>query len=340
MQVGADIFLRAAAITLVTYNHAHPNSDFSLGWGGGMTFLMMLSGYNFAKYGMEGATALEGRMALLRLGLRILVPSLIAVIGFFVLLQKFNLAELLFYRNWLTPERVSKFPTWYPQVMTQMFAGLAVLFSIPRIGRAIFRHPLSAALIVFGLSAGVRVMFPRVWDTAPLLHHLPQLLLWNFSLGWAVYFSVARLPAPWGKLVACACGLIGAAVGFAMDTLAFWCLSVGVVLLVLPLRLDLWTPLARFVFVAGQATFAIFLLHRFVFEVYEHMPVPQNDDVEWLIGLFGSIALWMAGIVPLRAYRALRRKSAQPTNTALATGAKNPLAAPSALSTPVEVNRP
>src|SRR5262245_32269636 len=124
MEVGADVLLRALAITLVTYNHAHPYSDFWMGWGGGMTFLMMLSGYNFAKYGMDGATYQQGRAAITRLGVRILIPSFFVVVFFFLLLRKFDLAELLFYRNWITAERISKFPTWYPQVMVQMCIGL------------------------------------------------------------------------------------------------------------------------------------------------------------------------------------------------------------------------
>ncbi|MET0658538.1 MAG: acyltransferase family protein [Steroidobacteraceae bacterium] len=323
MEVGADILLRAIAITLVTYNHAHPYSDFSMGWGGGMTFLMMLSGYNFAKYGMDGATREEGRAALTRLGLSILIPSFIAVVGFFLLLQKFNFAELLFYRNWLTAERISKFPTWYPQVMVQMFAGLALLFSIPRVGAAIFRWPLRAALVLFGLALGIRTAFPM-----PLLHnHLPHLFLWNFVLGWVVYFSVTRLPGPWGKLLACASGIAGATAIMSAEMLAFWCLSVGVVLLVLPLRIRLWTPVARFVFIVSQATFAIFLLHRFVYEVYEHMPVPQNDDVEWIVGFFGSIALWIAGVVPVRAYRALRRRFQTPASSANLVRALRPSSA-------------
>lgn len=312
MDVSADVLLRALAITLVTYNHAHHNADFAMGWAGGMTFLMMLSGYNFAKYGMDGATHEAGRAALVRLGLRILIPSFFAVVGFFLLLQKFDLAELLFYRNWLTPQRISKFPTWYPQVMMQMFAGLVLLFCIPRVGAAFFRWPLRAALLLFGIALAMRIVFPLFFDTTSLMHHLPHLLLWNFTLGWVVYFSVTRLPAAWGKVLACICGFAGAAASVSIEMLEFWCLSIGVILLVLPLRVRLWTPLARFVFIVSQATFAIFLLHRFLYEVYEHMPIPQDQDAMWVVGLFGSIALWIAGVVPVRAYRALRRRAKTP----------------------------
>lgn len=274
-----------------------------------MTFLMMLSGYNFAKFGMQGATASEGRNALARLGLKILLPSLVAVICFFIILREFSWEELLFYRNWITTERISKFPTWYPQVIVQMFAGLFLLFSIPGISASIFRHPLPASLVIFAVAVVIRGVFPNIWDTAPLRHFLPHLYLWNFTLGWVVYFCVTCLASPWGKLVAVTGAVVGAEVGWGIHALDFWWLSIGVTLLVLPLRLMLWTPVARFVFIVSQATFAIFLLHRFVYKVCEHMPIPQNQDVEWIIGLLGSIGLWMFGVIPLRAYRSLARRS-------------------------------
>jgi hypothetical protein len=311
MEVSADVLLRALAIIMVTYNHAHPYPSFAPGWGGGMTFLMMLSGYNFAKFGMQGATAGEGRRALLRLGAKIFIPSLIAVLFFFVLLRKFNLEELLFYRNWLTVERVAKFPTWYPQVIVQMFAALLLLFCVPRVAEAIFRNPLRSSLVIFGVATLIRIVCPQIWDTTTLRNFLPHLFLWNFTLGWVIYFSMLEIAAPWNKVTAIACACIGAWAGWGYDRLDFWWLSIGVVLLVLPLKLRLWTPLARFIFIVSQATFGIFLLHRFVYEVYEHAPLPPNDNAEWLVGLFGSIALWMAGAVPLRAFRALRQQAAR-----------------------------
>jgi hypothetical protein len=312
LNVRADVLLRALAITAVTYNHAHPYSTFALGWGGGMTFLLMLSGYNFAKFAMNGATPEQTRARLVRLGWRIFVPSLAAVVFFFILLRKFDLAELLFYRNWLTPQRIAKFATWYPQVIVQMFAGLYVLFSIPSLARAILRWPVQASLCIFLLGVLIRAAFPVIWDTAWLHHHLPHLFLWNFTLGWLVYFSTTQLPAPWGKLLAVAGAALGGIVGFGMGYLDFWWLCVGVLLLVLPLDVRLPAIPGRLVLLISQATFAIFLLHRFVYEVYEHLPIPQQNDAMWIIGLAGSLGLWMGGSALIRAYRTLRQREITP----------------------------
>jgi len=309
MNVRADILLRALAIISVTYNHAHPYSTFVLGWGGGMTFLMMLSGYNFARFGMREGTPEKARDYLFRLGWGIVVPSLIAVVFFFLLLQKFNLAELLFYRNWLTPERVAKFPTWYPQVILQMFAGLFLLFSIPSVARAILRRPLAWSLGVFAFALAVRALSPLVWDTVPLEHHLPHLYLWNFCLGWLVYFALKEWPSPWSKLAVVVCAALGATVHWGYDRLTFYWLTVGTALLVIPLDLRMPSKLGQFFHLVSQATLAIFLLHRFFYEVYEHMPIPQDQDVMWLMGLFGSLATWILWTAAVRAFRYIRRQT-------------------------------
>jgi hypothetical protein len=314
MTVRADVLLRALAIIFVTYNHAHPYSGFDLGWGGGMTFLMMLSGYNFARFGMRESTPEKARSYLLRLGRGIFIPSIVAVAFFFVLLQKFSFPELLFYRNWLTPERIAKFPTWYPQVILQMFAGLILLFAIPSVGKTILRWPLISSLLLFGAALAVRASFPYIWDTSHLYHHLPHLYLWNFCLGWIVYFGVNQWPHLWGKALAIGCSVLGAFV-WGVHNLDFYWLTVGVALLVLPLDVRMPSPLGQFFQLVSQATLAIFLLHRFVYEVYEHMPIPHNEDAMWIIGLFGSLLTWMVATASARAFRALWRQSAQSNQT-------------------------
>lgn len=309
MEVAPDILLRALAICLVTYNHAHPYPTFSLGWGGGMTVLMMLSGYNFAKFGMQGASANDAARALSRLGLKIFVPSLVAVLLCFAVLRAFSLSELLFYRNWISLERISKFPTWYPQVILQMFAGLVLLFSIPGLGDRILRKPFPYSLALFSVAVAIRVTFPRIWDTSGLHNLLPHLYLWNFLLGWVVYFANAEVRSVGRKVVTFVCAVVGAYVGWGIHALDFWCLTLGVLLLTLDVRITLWTPLARIVFVISQATFGIFLVHRMIYKNYEHFHFPANQDLEWIVGLGGSILLWVAAVIPVRAYRSLRPKA-------------------------------
>jgi len=130
-------------------------------------------------------------------------------------------------------------------------------------------------------------------------------------------FMISRRKFFSNAVVTAGAAVLGASFGWGIHALDFWWLTIGVTLLVLPLNLRLYTPVARFFFIVSQATFAIFLLHRFVYEIYEHVPVPQNQNAEWLVGFFGSIGLWMAAVIPLRAYRAIVRRHGNPSTGAL-----------------------
>lgn len=307
--VDSDVFMRAVAICSVVWNHANP---LALGaFGGGMTFLMMLSGFSFARFSLRGLTAPEVRASLVRLGLRIGVPSFLLVLAFFLALRRFDWRELLFVSNWWTIDRISIFPTWYPQVMLQMFALLYVLFLLPAASRWL-KRPLAFSLIIFASGLAMRIILPlAVWDTAYLHHNLPHLYLWNFTLGWVVYFLVRdRVPSVADKALAIGCIAAGALAGWGWGRLDFWWLTVFGITFVLVPRVTLPRPIATLAGLLSQSAFTIFLLHRVLFVVLNHI-VPAWTDraplVHWAFALFASVATWITFTAMTRAYRELDR---------------------------------
>ncbi|UAK25061.1 hypothetical protein [Sphingomonas nostoxanthinifaciens] len=230
-RIDTDAFMRAAAICSIVWNHANPSA---LGaFGGGMTFLMMLSGFNFARFSLQGGTPESVRAALVRLGLRIGVPSFLLVLFFFAALHRFDARELLFVSNWWTRDRISLFPLWYPEVMLQMFVLLYLLFLTP-LGRVALSHMLAFSLAIFLVGAGLRYALPFVWNTEYLNHDLPHLYLWNFTLGWVIFFLVvARPPTALTVLLAIGCVALGSAVGWGVHRLDFWWLIVSGAIFVL-----------------------------------------------------------------------------------------------------------
>lgn len=175
-----DLALRAVAILAVTWNHANPLARGAL--GGGMTFLFMLSGYNFARFAILNSNIGRLRRALVMFALRVFVPSMALVMFFSLLLHDFFWQEFLFISNWWTIERVSIFPTWYPQVLLQILVGLYAAFSVPAIGGSLLRRPLVWSMVLFVVAVLVRLLGPMFWDTSHLRHNLPHLYLWNFVL--------------------------------------------------------------------------------------------------------------------------------------------------------------
>lgn len=306
MRLGPDIFLRACAITAVVFNHARWDIPFD----GGMTFLMMLSGFNFAKFGMNGATVEQGRDSLISLGRKILIPSFFAIVAAFVVTRQFDVTELLFISNWYKRDSIALFPIWYPQVIAQMFLGLWLLFLVPVIGQWIFRQPFVASLGLFSAAVLIRYIDPILWESAKINQGLPHLYLWNFILGMVVFFSLDRLGSTWrAKVLATGCALIGASVGWSLDSLDFFWIVLGTVLFVAPLNVTLPSPVAKVIVMIAHNTLAIFLLHIFMFKAYAHIPVPHDQNFKFVIGLFGSIFIWNIVKAPFSAYRNLRNSN-------------------------------
>jgi len=308
--VDSDVLLRALAICSVVWNHANP---LALGaFGGGMTFLMMLSGFSFARFSLRHATAAQVRASLARLALRIGLPSLLLVTLYFVTLQRFDWKELLFISNWWTLDRIALFPTWYPQVMLQMFLLLGLLFLAPGADRWL-RRPAALSLALFGGGLAMRLVLPLLaWDTAPLNHNLPHLYLWNFTLGWLVYFlSRDGHVTSTGRLASLTCIVAGGLAGWGWHRLDFWWLTIAGSLFVLLPRIPMPRGLATAAGLLSQSAFTIFLLHRGLFVVLDHI-VPawkqREPLLHFLFAIVMSVGFWILLASIGRAWREMDRQ--------------------------------
>lgn len=306
-----EILLRAIAISGVVFNHAHDYvHDSTLGSGGGMTVLMMLSGFSFARFALDAGGAGQTASKALHFAWKLFWPSALLVAFYFLLRRQFDLAELLFVSNWFSVSRISIFPVWYIQVIVQMMLGLAVLFSIPWVRGNFRRRPLVSSLWVFFAAIAIRYALPAyVWDTSDLRHQLPHLFLWNFSLGWVIYFCLdAQKAARAPRLTALALGclLIGMVVAWPPSRSEFWALGLAGVALVLIRRVPLPAMVSRAAVLLGQATFVIFLVHRQVLASFIKL-VPGSEYQPLLlfaVALVASFAVWFGLEAAIRAYRA------------------------------------
>jgi len=311
--IPAEVLLRAISILAVVFNHAHANGDAPFGYGGGMTFLMLLSGLNFARFSLQRGSAREVRHGLVSLGLRILVPCLAIVLASFALKREFDWAELLFVSDWFTPLHVSLLITWYPQVLLQILLILYLLFSVEGFARAILTRPLASSVALLVVALLVRATFPMLWDTSPLKHRLPHLFLWNFVLGWVVFFSLRKPQAGSrrGAWLAIACTAVSAFVGWPADRpQPYWLIAATSILVFVPrVRLPgvvVW----RAVSIVGQATFAIFLLHPSLLRAYRALSPWPAPEIAWLFAVTGCVALWLLWTSLTRAYRTVSRPQA------------------------------
>ncbi len=89
---------------------------------------------------------------------------------------------------------------------------------------------------------------------------------------------------------------------FGVTDLQFWTLSSAIMLLTRRPHLALPTFASRLLYIVGQASFAIFLLHIIFLRVYTRVFYLEDPDGAWLFALIASTSVWVAAAALRRAY--------------------------------------
>jgi peptidoglycan/LPS O-acetylase OafA/YrhL len=297
--ISSDIALKAIAISAVVFNHAHPVRPFD--YAGGMTVLLMLSGYSFARFALQSGDAQSVRRAVASLALKIWLPCAAIVLLSFVVRQKFSLSELLFFSNLFSREFLTFMFVWYPQVLLQILVFTFLLFCIPAAADGFLRNPLRGSLVLLTLAIVTTTFWPEVPHAT-----LPWRVAWNFLLGWVAFFLLRdrnahtlgmRKTALVAGTVVCAGAVFGPA-----DP-QFWTLSAAMTILALKSSLILPSIAVRVLYVVGQASFTIFLLHTIFLRVHRKVLGLYDQDGAWIFAMIASTLAWVAGAAAMRAYR-------------------------------------
>jgi peptidoglycan/LPS O-acetylase OafA/YrhL len=310
-KMDVNLFLRAIAILSVVFNHAyidrylmeHSSIDaifFGLGLSGGAVVLMLISGYNFAEFILNQNSAAAMKSSIWNLTKSIAIPSFLLIL-FFIILSKFNIFELLFIRNWVDAERIAKFPTWYPQVMLQML--VVFLLILPLLYKYINRSPWFFSLACFAVSITLSLSSLYLFNIDMWEIRLPHLYLWIFVLGWMIFYA-RRSNNKVYILITMALLVISSWLVIDIKSLNFyWIIAAGCLLLFCK---DVRIPksLKPIFSLVAQATFTLFLFHRFFFEVYEKTVRYEYSYVSlFIFSVCASLMLWITATSFKRVYK-------------------------------------
>jgi len=306
--VPSDVLIRAAAITLITFDHSlatHVNVDW---FDGGITVLMMLSGLNFARFGLAGVPPSQTVRALVRLA-RELFTAIVVIV---LLIEPLRQTSFFTARGFVYT--FTGLPLWYAQVMIFICLGLACLFLVPQVGKAFARAPLLASLVLLAAAIAIRALAPASWDTFG--HRTAYLLLWNFVLGWVVFFLMNR-SGWWRYAAGFAVISVSGYIGWGLDGSSVFYLVAGGMFLLAVKSVRLPAPVARIVNIIAQATFFIYLTHWIFLQGIAGYYVPDSVThvavtARFVISVLGtwvlitglSVACWIAWTSASRAYNA------------------------------------
>ncbi|MET0337834.1 MAG: hypothetical protein ABW063_08720 [Caulobacter sp.] len=308
-RMDVEALLRAAAVCAVVFNHAHVYGGHTTQFTGGMTVLLLLSGHSFARFTLVTGSRRLVSAGLIKLGVTLLMPSILLVLVSFAIKRTVSWPELLMVSNWSSGKYLSLFPIWYPQVVLQLLAGLAVLLWTPTLWRRFCGAPLGWSLALFGSAVLVRAGAPLLWQTDALHHRLPHLLAWNFILGWVIFFG-RRTMEEQGRLWMCTICASAAFIGWPATTPQPYGLSIAAALLIYMPQISVAPAMARVASILSQSAFTIFLLHTIALGAFRAIAPWRSPTTASLVSILACVTVWL---VVTSAWRALRQPPPKPS---------------------------
>lgn len=320
--------LRALAIAAIVFNHANPVQPAgTLGLGGGLTFLILLSGFNLARYGLEGADAGSFRRSCAMLAWRVAWPTfLVILLDWVVTGQRPLPGYLLFYSSWFTWHHPENVQLWYPQMLLYLLLGFGLLSLLPGLVRRVQARPFQTFLAAYLLAVALRFAADALIDVGETRGRLVPFYAWNFLLGMLAFYALqgpAGRAARERRLLVIAAAALGGAVAHGPGKSDFWWLASATALWVLLPRLRLPWFAAQAFRIVSQAAFAVFLLHLFFFHAWWRIGLADVPIAKFVVSLGGSVAIWLVITAFGRAYRAMRMGTAVArtrTTAAIAAG--------------------
>lgn len=292
--VDSDMVVRALAITSVVLVHTRSGAIGGVSMGGGALALMLLFGFNMARFQLPRLIAGEGGGVLRGFLLRVMLPYLAIVILYGVAKHRLDLPSLLMVSSFTGRFGGSLEPYWFLEAAFQGLALLTALFAVPAVRRAAADDPTRFAWLLVAGACALKGVGALLLDQAHLQHRSVDANLAYVAIGWAA----AVVPGLAARLA-----LVALAAGLTMldwdgaTTRTGWALAtLGLVLFVPRLKLPRWlaTPVVR----VAQASFAIYLTHLLVVNLVEYKlklvaPVPTvigalllgiavNAAIDWL----------------------------------------------------------
>jgi hypothetical protein len=205
--------------------------------------------------------------------------------------------------NWITTERVSKFPIWYTQVLLQILVALCVLLPLSGALQRVREAPVTVAARWLAGAVVIAAIAQALVDTDHLADKLPHLHAWNFVLGWLFWaFLYAREPGDRDRLALTAlCLPLMLLMFVGLDAPGgvsrAWVAIPAVLLLIWAPRLRLPRWAAHPLLLVGQSVLFIFFLHYpFILALRDLagdvVPEAALDVLQFTVGLVGPVIVW------------------------------------------------
>ncbi|MBL8772704.1 MAG: AMP-binding protein [Phenylobacterium sp.] len=182
-----EVVLRMLAILAVVVNHA---SDLVV--GGGAEVLLILAGYNLARY--QKARLREGRAFEFTLSFarRIILPYYLLLVLYLAAKQDFDVPSLLLVSNFFGRFSSLLEPFWFLEAIIQSLVIVSAITLLPPVRRAIAADPWRAGLAFLVAATVLKCAAFAIFQHDHLVNRTPDSTLLLIAVGWCVNEAVTR----------------------------------------------------------------------------------------------------------------------------------------------------
>jgi acyl-coenzyme A synthetase/AMP-(fatty) acid ligase len=267
-----DVVLRNVAIVLVVAAHVEV-----LSLRGAAHALLIVSGYNFARFSLAALEQGAGATTLLRTIARIVIPT-----WAWTLTAGLVVNQYLFVTGYRGTAGSDDFVYWFLEVLVHTLLVLLVLFSIPPVRRWIVADPYLAGWVAFVVPFAVMLAVDRVY-TPIHPEDVTHRTIWMFGLGWLLQRSTS-----WPRRAVAAVAGVGALAVVLPTAGHVIVTSTGLLVLAFLPGVPVPRALRGAVAAIAGASLYIYLTHFKAADLTAHFP----PIVQLVAALIAGVAAW------------------------------------------------
>lgn len=284
----SDILVRAAAICGVVMLHAGLGRDQGVGVGGGAPLLLILFGYNLARFQRSRLISTTRWSVLRAFFVRIIVPYYVIMLGYSLVKHEVSVPSLLLVSNYGGRFGSLLEPYWFLETILQNLVFVVALFAIPPVRRLAEARPVRFGLALLAFAAALKLAGAAMLDQTLLQHRTFDATFIYIAVGWTAWTVRDR----WAKLALLALCLGLSLSDWSTNLSHLEWMAAGMALLLFVPRIPLPTWIAAPIAVVAAASFYIYLTHIFVIHFSDMALDPDRPLASTIAAILVGIATW------------------------------------------------
>ena len=304
--ISSEFALRVGALTLIIAGHAAPGYGWVL--QGGTDILFALAGFSLIR--LQGDALRSGSTKpVIGTAIRhIILPYLLCVSAtLFLWPNDASVYSLLMLSVFETRTFNPLMIYWFVETLFHAILITCGLFLLPAVRRFAASRPFGFALVLIASATALMYATPFVWNDGFKTHNTIDAWLYVYYLGWAAY--VAK--RPWQKVLVVALAAVVGAVQYGFPSFRDFWLTLGLAVVIFVPRLKLPNLVNSVLLKVAAASYFIFLVHAFAFELLDSYGAQIQSPVLRIALLWGGSVL--AGLTIARIWNPMLRSAREST---------------------------